>query len=122
MISTNRQIGQIGEEIATQFLLKKGEKILDRNFHGRYAEIDIICQKANKIRFVEVKTRLGLGKGKPHEAVDHRKIKSLERAIQYYLLKYPHKDCKLSLDLVSIVLKDDHSVESIKYFENINSF
>jgi putative endonuclease len=38
-----RQIGLDGEEIAADFLKKHGYKIISRNFHSRFGEIDIIA-------------------------------------------------------------------------------
>jgi putative endonuclease len=39
-----QELGQSGEELATQFLLKKGYRILARNLKNRYGEIDILAQ------------------------------------------------------------------------------
>jgi putative endonuclease len=52
-----RATGNIGEELAVEFLLKKGFKILDRNYHCRIGEIDIIASKDMMISFFEVKYR-----------------------------------------------------------------
>lgn len=41
------EIGQLGEEIACQYLEKKGYTILDRNFRRKWGEIDIICSKTH---------------------------------------------------------------------------
>ena len=47
----------IGEDIAVNYLKKKGYKIIERNFRKGYGEIDIIALKKNVLVFVEVKTR-----------------------------------------------------------------
>ena len=53
---SNKLKGKLGENIAKDFLVKKGFKILDTNFHySRFGEIDIIASKSNVIYFVEVK-------------------------------------------------------------------
>ncbi|MFN4212797.1 MAG: YraN family protein [Microgenomates group bacterium] len=118
----NKNIGKIGEEIATSFLTKKGFKIIDRHVTSHWGEIDIIAKKdGNKISFIEVKTRVGENKGKPYEALTFYKIKSLRRAIDYYLLKNNLKNYKLSLDVVSIVLDKGLKVKELKFFENIDS-
>jgi len=39
----NRQLGETGEQIAVDYLIKNGFTILNRNFRsGRFGEIDII--------------------------------------------------------------------------------
>jgi len=119
---TNIDVGRKGEQIATDFLKKKGFKIVCRNFRSRFAEIDIIVEKENKLCFVEVKTRVGTDKGKPYEAIDKRKVFHLKMATEYYLLQNPHKNYKLSIDVVSIILDNGLNVQKLDYFEAINTF
>jgi putative endonuclease len=72
------ETGKFGEDLATEFLIKKGYKILERNYRHRRSEIDIIAEFNNEIIFVEVKTR--------HEnyiiepSISAHKIKHLESA------------------------------------------
>ena len=61
----NKEIGKLGEEIATQYLRNKGYKILDRNFMCRQGEIDIVAHTKKELVFVEVKTRTNLSYGRP---------------------------------------------------------
>jgi len=112
-------IGRIGEKLAVDFLLQNNYTILEKNFRTKSGEIDIIAQKNNKISFVEVKTRIGLKKGYPYEAVDKRKVLHVKNCAQFYLLKNPHKDSKLSVDVVSIVLNDDLTVNKLHFFEGV---
>ncbi len=51
-----RKIGDIGENIACDFLKKRGFEILDRNYLRKWGEIDIIARKGGVIRFLEVKS------------------------------------------------------------------
>ena len=37
--------GKLGEEYAAEILIKKGYKIIARNYHSRFGEIDIIAEK-----------------------------------------------------------------------------
>ena len=112
-------MGKIGEDIATNYLLQKGFTIVQRNYKTRYGEIDIIAQSGNKIRFVEVKTRNTLTRGKPYESVTLRKKHHLRLASTSFLLQTKIKDCKLSLDVISIILNTDSSIKELLYFEGI---
>ena len=49
--------GAFGEEWVAWYLQKKGWEILERNYHSRYGEIDMIAVDGPYIVFVEVKTR-----------------------------------------------------------------
>ena len=118
-MSNNLDIGKIGENLAQEFLQKKGYEILKQNFHTRWGEIDIIALKETKLSFFEVKTRRNESFGKPFEAVNSTKVRRLMRPIQYFLLQNNYKNYKLSLDVISIVLNSDLTVKSLKHFENV---
>ena len=115
---TNKEIGKYGENLAKDFLIKKGWKIIETNFHySKIAEIDIIAKKDNIIHFVEVKTRTSEFFGKPMEAIDKRKISSIYQAALYYI--QTHKNCsKFQIDAVGIVINKDKDPE-ITLIENI---
>lgn len=116
-----KNLGQLGENIALNFLTKNGYKILQRNLHSHWGEIDIIAKKDDKLSFIEVKTRIGVVKGFPHESINFFKLRSLKRAVQYYLLQNNLKDYKLTIDAISIQLDFSHKVQKILHFENIAS-
>ena len=48
------QTGQVGEEAVARWLWENGYVILDRNYHSRYGEIDIIARDETYLVFVEV--------------------------------------------------------------------
>ena len=55
---SNIQKGKYGEELAAEFLIKSGYKIIDKNYKfSRYGEIDIIALEKDTLCFIEVKTR-----------------------------------------------------------------
>lgn len=115
-----KSIGAIGEELAEKYLKEKGYEIIGRNYLTRYGEIDLIAKKEKKLHFIEVKARSSLAYGKPYEAVNWRKIRHLKSAIQIYLLKNKIKECKLSLDTISIWLGPGNSIKELLYFENVD--
>ncbi len=115
----NRDVGKLGEDIASSFLSKKGYSILFRNFRSGHDEIDIIGEKGGRLIFFEVKTKVGLALGQPYEAVGAHKLRRLSRAVNYFLLQKRISNTKLSIDIVSIVLNKTYEMESIKHLEDI---
>lgn len=79
-------MGAHGEQQAADFLLQHGFTILDTNVRYGNEEVDIIAldQAVNELVFVEVKTRATDFFGNPSSAVDHRKLKSLEKVARLY--------------------------------------
>lgn len=110
-------IGEIGEQFAMNYLEKNGFSILHHHFTTHWGELDIVAKKREKIFFIEVKTRVGDAKGKPYEAVSFYKIRSLRRAIQLYIQKHKLENYIFSLDVISIVLNEDYTVQSLQHFQ-----
>ncbi len=78
-------LGKCGEDFAADILEAEGCTVLERNFRCRAGEIDIIAEKNGELYFVEVKTRSGLGAGRPAEAVTFQKQRRIRRAASVYL-------------------------------------
>ena len=77
--------GELGEQAVAEKLMQNGYQILERNWHSRYGEIDIIAQKEDILAFVEVKARNPRSKGTPAEAVTPIKQKKLVQTALCYL-------------------------------------
>ncbi len=85
--SMNRKkIGDRYEDIAADFLREKGYKILKRNFHSRYGEIDIIAYKDGVYVFCEVKYRKNDDYGMPAEFVTKKKQDRIVKTVARYLM------------------------------------
>jgi putative endonuclease len=71
-MSTDRRhrLGQAGEQLAAEHLIRQGFQILERNHRTRWGELDIIAFDGRTLAFCEVKTRrLVPGSGSPFEAL-----------------------------------------------------
>jgi putative endonuclease len=102
-MATHNDLGNEGEELAVQHLLKNGWKILERNWRFGREEIDIIAQKKDTIAVVEVKTRFSNFLGEPYEAVSKSKQKSIIRAANHFIEKHD-LDLEVQFDIISIIL------------------
>ena len=99
----NRSLGQAFEEVALQFLLKKGLELIDRNFHTRFAEIDLIMKDGRHLVFIEVKYRKSISFGHPAESVTPRKISRIRKAASLYLQQQCHRYHQPRFDVIAIV-------------------
>lgn len=86
-MSKSKNIGNRGESIVCNYLVKNNYKILCRNYYTRYGEIDIIAEKEPFIVFVEVKVRKINSIISGLEAVDIRKQKKIIKTAECYLLE-----------------------------------
>lgn len=94
--------GKEGENIASEFLDKNGYEIIDRNFHTKQGEIDIIAKDKEEYVFIEVKTRKNNQYGEPIDAIDKNKIKHLKKAISYYLYVNKLENEFIRIDVIEI--------------------
>lgn len=77
--------GRCGEDLAAAFLLKRGYRILIRNWRLKTGEIDIIAEQSGVLVFCEVKSRRSLLYGSGAEAVDRRKQQRIIRTALLYM-------------------------------------
>ena len=111
-------IGRKGEEIAKEYLEKKGYKIIERNYKTKYAEIDLVARRKNELVFVEVRTKTGEDLGSPEETINKKKLKKLLGNAVAYVARTKWKN-SYRIDAICIVLKKDSSVEHLNHYENI---
>ena len=113
----NKTLGNNGEDLAVNYLTKKGYKILERNKHfSRACEIDIIAlDKKGVLVFVEVKTRKTDFCGSPFEAITKTKYNHIKTGLYTYLNENPQNK-KYRIDAISIIIKPELKIE---HLENI---
>ncbi len=105
-IYIKKELGNMGEQIAEQYLKRKNYKIVGRNFYCRQGEIDIIAKDKKEIVFIEVKTRTNDKFGRPSEAVNTIKQRNMYKAAQYFLFKSKLQYSYVRFDVIEILLKD----------------
>ncbi|OGF86691.1 hypothetical protein A3B19_00395 [Candidatus Giovannonibacteria bacterium RIFCSPLOWO2_01_FULL_46_32] len=119
-MKTQKQvIGNIGEELVSMFLMKRGFKIIERNYRKKWGEIDIIVEKDGVLHFVEVKA-ISNPNFRPEDAVRAWKKKRMSRAIRTYLLdrKIPD-ETDFRIDIAAVFLDFTHKKARIRILENI---
>lgn len=115
MMSSNRKIGQYGEDLACDFLKKNGYTILERNVRfSKFCEIDIIAKFKNELVFVEVKTRRNIQCGSPFEAITYTKYNHLKRGVFMFLSNYKEKYSNYRIDVIGIVIEPKIEIEHLK--------
>jgi putative endonuclease len=106
MMDSKRR-GYSAEDYSEKLLIKKGYKILKRNFYTPFSEIDIIALDSKELVFVEVKARWSAKFGKPEEAVNSKKLERIRKAGEYYCLKNPGLPKKARIEVISLILKNN---------------
>ncbi|MDA8611286.1 YraN family protein [Candidatus Pacebacteria bacterium] len=106
MKNNRKQMGDLNESLATEFLMKHGFSIIYRNYRKSFGEIDIIAEKHSTIHFIEVKSvsRETLSRGiKPEDHVTREKINKISQTAQFFLSEHELYDTRCQIDLITIL-------------------
>ena len=113
-MSKNKELGQEGEQIAANYLQKKGWEIHELNYRYSRSEIDLIVSKIDLLVFVEVKTRTNLAFGLPEDFVDKKKAENIMKGAEHYIAEKNWKG-NIRFDIISIIKKE---IMEIKHIED----
>ncbi len=109
----NREFGAKGEDLACEYLIKNGYKIIARNVHfSKFCEIDIIAQYKSKTVFIEVKTRKTDNFGTPLEAITNTKYSNIKTGVLSYINE--NKIKQYQIDAIGITLEPQINIRHLK--------
>ncbi|MFZ2201841.1 MAG: YraN family protein [Microgenomates group bacterium] len=112
----NKITGKRGEDIALADLLKKGYRLLIRNFRNKFGEIDLVMEDGQTVVFIEVKTRVGDDFGLPEEEVTERKFAQVRRMGEVFLVEKGMWGKACRVDVVAIVLTRGGEVARLTHY------
>ena len=110
-------LGGAGERLVASWLEARGLRIVARNWHCPYGEIDLIADDAGELVFVEVKTRRGTALGAPEEAITPRKRRHLIAATQTYLAEFEvDEERPYRIDVVAVQLSPSGKLLDVRHY------
>ena len=113
-MARHNELGKKGEELAVNFLIKKGYYIVERNYRFDKAEVDIIAKKEDTLAIIEVKTRSTTEFGNPQDFVKPKQIKNLVKAVDEYVT-VNELDVEVRFDIIAIVKESaGYNIEHLK--------
>lgn len=119
--------GKIGEKIAETFLKSRGYKIIGKNYHSKWGELDIIAVdhsdknlSIQKTVFIEVKTRTTDIFGEPEEAISAlKKLKIIKTALHFMNQASENVYASWRIDVIAIKLNKELKPKKIIHIKNI---
>ncbi|MFA5075320.1 MAG: YraN family protein [Candidatus Babeliales bacterium] len=113
-----QNLGKLGENIISDYLVKNGFKILTKNFTTKFGEIDLIAQKDLTIAFIEVKTRK-----KAYfpisTVVTYPKQKKMIKTAKCFIQKFNIIDKILRFDVATVeIINQEIFAYDINYIQN----
>lgn len=120
MPSEKRQLGDIGENLATDYLERNSYQIIERNYWKPIGEIDIIAKKDKKTVFFEVKTGILGYDLRPEDNLTVSKQKKLKRIVSEYLSAHNLYNSDYQIDILIVYLYKNRALSKIEHIENVN--
>jgi len=109
--------GRIGEDAAELLYVRRGYRVVARNWRCRIGELDLVLRRGEVLVFCEVKARRGSRFGGGFEAVDRRKQQKVRSLAQTYLLRMRAGSPAVRFDVASVFVHPDGSA-SVQLFED----
>ena len=108
-------LGEKGEDLAADFLARKGLKIVARRVRFKRGELDIVAKNGKEWVFVEVKTRSSSSMGTAAEAMTPTKLARMSRAVDEYAHLHNLGNAPMRCDLVTVDFDSDGKPEVCHY-------
>ncbi len=131
-LTENRKTGNLGEDLACRFLMKRGFDVIEKNYLKKCGEIDIIAKNMGKIHFIEVKSvshetivgvsgeTNGIDSFRPEDNVHPWKLQRLARTIQVYLQeKNVSSETDWQFDVITVYIDKKRLVSKVNMLENV---
>jgi putative endonuclease len=102
------------EELICNKIRSWNFKIVDRNFHVKFGEIDIIAYDNDTLCFIEVRSKFDSTLGHPAATVNIKKQQTIRKIAEYYIIQNRLFDISIRFDVATIVWNKSE----ILYFKN----
>jgi putative endonuclease len=117
---SRRHLGQLGEQLAAEHLVRRGFEIVERNYRTRWGELDIIAFDGETLAFCEVKTRrLNGDRQRTFEALHANKRSQVRKMAGAWLIersRRPRAD-ELRFDAIGVTFSPDGRLLGIEHLE-----
>jgi putative endonuclease len=114
-----KETGDLGEQLARQFLKKKGYRIIETNYRCCMGEIDIVAMQKKCLVLVEVRTKSNPNYGSPEESITNTKALHMERTAEYYRQEHPRSPPEWRVDLIAIELDASGKLLRLEQLESV---
>lgn len=98
----SRALGAKAEQRAAEFLRRRGYAVLDQNFTCKGGELDLVCDHAGTVVFVEVRARKDDRHGAPEETISALKRRRVVLAARHWLARHGGEDRLCRFNVIAI--------------------
>ncbi len=128
-MAKHNEIGKIGEDLASKWLISNGYQVIERNYLKKFGEIDIVARETNKVHFVEVKTvsygtkhdleyAISHETWRPEENIHREKIRRFKNTIEVWLIENKYIG-NWQIDIMTVRLVLDEKFVRVNMIDNV---
>jgi putative endonuclease len=99
---TKLEVGATGEDRAVDHLVRRGLRIVERNYRCKVGELDIVARDHDVLVFVEVRSRRSTEFGSALDAISWHKRRKVTRVAMAYLAARKPRFVEARFDVVAI--------------------
>ena len=115
---TTTDKGQITEQLAENFLIQQGLTLIEKNYHCRQGEVDLIMLEGETYVFIEVKYRKNTSFGGAISAISSSKQKKIKHCVTFYLHQAGLNEYNTACRLDVVALEGDINQPHINWLKN----
>lgn len=112
-----QHIGKMAEKTALNYLKQHGLVLVEKNFHSRFGEIDLIMRDGDTWVFIEVRCRAKNALVTASASITPQKIRKIRKTAQYYSRQFKEMpNCRF--DVMAMTHDFAHSGYTIDWIKN----
>jgi putative endonuclease len=113
-----QQLGRLGERLAGEHFERLGYRVLARNHHTRFGELDLVLSDGETLVFCEVKARR-VGSGDPWDSLHDAKRGQVRRMAAAWLTEVTDRPwfAELRFDAVGVVVDSRDALVRLDHLE-----
>lgn len=109
--------GKDAENACYRYLSAKGLRLVEKNFHCRFGEIDLIMLDQSTLVFIEVRFRKNNAFGGAAASITPNKQLKIRRTAEYYLQRYARQSAA-RFDVVAM----SHTIQKSLFHRRLSNY
>ena len=118
VLTKKQALGMRAEQLAADYLEKRGYGIVARNWRRPECELDLVASAEGLCVFVEVRSRTGTDRGHALETVDARKRARVLRAARMFIDEERPQAAVFRFDVVGVTFALDEGPPELIHVED----
>lgn len=114
--ASKTSLSALGESLAADYLTRIGYRVIIRNYHSPYGEIDLIAILQDELIFIEVKSRSSHDVKAAENSITRSKQRKITQTALHFLANSPqYSDYSCRFDALLVFKYKDNTYKIIHY-------